>query len=333
MRQFLLVFAAFVALAQGQARVRLAMQAQRGGSIHTALLTMSQKWRQAPGGGVELTIYTDGTMGGESEIVRRMRIGQIQAAVLTVVGLAEIDDSVKALQAMPMMFRSLDEVDYVTHKLTPRITQKFSDKGVVILGWGDVGWVRYFSKEPLLHPEELKKRKVFAWAGDRQQIDLMKALGHQPVPLEINDVLPGLRTGLIEAASTIPFYALAGQIYGAAPHMLEINWVPLVGALVMTRKAWEAFTPTQREILGRTAKDATEDLEARSRLENVTAVAAMKKRGLIVHPATPEMEAEWRKAAEEAYPKIRGGMVPAEMFDEVRRLLQEFRSTQGGPKS
>jgi hypothetical protein len=45
----------------------------------------------------------------------------------------------------------------------------------------------------------------------------------------------------------------------------------------------------------------------------------------MVHVATPEVEAAWRKAAEEVYPKIRGAIVPAEMFDEVIRLLQEFR--------
>jgi len=58
----------------------------------------------------------------------------------------------------------------------------------------------------------------------------------------------------------------------------------------------------------------------------------MKKRGLTVHAVTPEVEAEWRKVAEEVYPKVRGSIVPADMFDEVRRLLQEYRSSGGKPK-
>ncbi len=100
-------------------RIRLATLAPKGSSFHHALLAMGERWRQAPGGGVTLTIYTDGTMGGKADMVRRMRVGQLHAAMLTVVGLSEIDRSVTALQNLPLMFRSLDEVSYVREKLAP----------------------------------------------------------------------------------------------------------------------------------------------------------------------------------------------------------------------
>ena len=67
-------------------RIKLATLAPKGSSFHQVLLEMADKWRSAPGGGAALTIYTDGTMGGEADMVRRMRGGQIQAAMLTVVG-------------------------------------------------------------------------------------------------------------------------------------------------------------------------------------------------------------------------------------------------------
>ena len=44
---------------------------------------------------------------------------------------------------------------------------------------------------------------------------------------------------------------------------------------------------------------------------------------------TPEVETEWRRVAEEVYPKIRGNMVPAAMFDKVQRLLAEYRASKG----
>ncbi|MCI0418855.1 MAG: TRAP transporter substrate-binding protein DctP, partial [Acidobacteria bacterium] len=211
-------------LAQTPARIRLATLAPKGSSYHQILLAMGEKWRQAPGGGASLTIFADGSMGGEADMVRRMRIGQIQAGMLTVVGLAEIDSSVSALQNLPMMFRSLDEVDYVRHKLAPTLEKKLLEKGFVVLFWGDAGWVRFFSKEPVLYPADLKRMRLFAWAGDAKQLDIMKAGGYQPIPLETNDILPSLQTGLINAVPSTPFYALAGQFYGPAPHMLELNW-------------------------------------------------------------------------------------------------------------
>ncbi len=314
--------------AQAPARIKLGTLAPRGSSYHQILQAMGEKWRQTPGGGVALTIYPDGTQGGEADMVRRMRIGSLQAGMLTATGLSEIDDSVSALQDMPMVFRSLDELDHVREKLRPMLEKRLFDKGFVALFWGDAGWVRFFSKTPVIRPADLKKAKLFVWAGDNHQVELMKSSGHQPIPLEPADILPSLQTGLINAVPSIPFYALAGQFFGPAPHMLELNWAPLVGATVVTRKAWEAIAPATREALAKAAAETGAQMKTKARAEGDQAVETMKKRGLISHPVSPELEAEWRKAIEEFYPKIRGGTVPAPFFDEVQRLLQEYRKNR-----
>jgi TRAP-type C4-dicarboxylate transport system substrate-binding protein len=280
---------------------------------------------------VALTIYAGSSMGGEADIVRRMRLNQLQAGMLSVVGLSDIDKSVTALSYLPMMFRSLEELDYVRDQLRPELEKLLRDKGFVTLFWGDAGWVRFFSKEPVVRPADLKKLKLFAWAGDNFQIDLSKALGFQPVPLETSDILPGLQTGLISAIATAPFYALATQVYGPAPHMLEMNWAPLVGAGVISVKAWDSIPAVSRDALKKAAEEAGAQIRARGRQEAEESVQTMVKRGLKTHPATPEVEAEWRRLASDLYPKIRGNMVPAEMFDKVQRLLADYRAAKGKP--
>jgi TRAP-type C4-dicarboxylate transport system substrate-binding protein len=312
-------------VAAQRSRVKLATLVPKGTSYHLALQAMAEQWRQAPGGGVRVTIYTDGTMGGEADMVRRMRIGQLQAGMLTVVGLSEIDPSVTALQNMPLMFRSLDEVDYIREKLRPRIEKTFYEKGFVVLFWGDAGWVRFFSKTPVMLPEDLKSLKLFTWAGDSRQLELMKSAGYQAVPLETNDILPGLQTGLIEALPTTPFIALASQFYSSAPYMLELNWAPLVGGTVITRKFWDELDPAAQKALREAAAETGRAIKERGRQEMEESVETMKKRGLTVTTVTPEAEAVWRKLATEVYPKIRGTIVPADLFDEVQTLLEEYR--------
>jgi TRAP-type C4-dicarboxylate transport system substrate-binding protein len=108
--------------------------------------------------------------------------------------------------------------------------------------------------------------------------------------------------------------------------MLDINWAPIVGALLVTRKAWDAMSPAGQEALRNAAVKAGTEMRAKARLEDVEAIAAMKKRGLQVTKPTPALEAEWRKFAEGIHPKIRGTLVPAETFDEVKRLLAEYRA-------
>lgn len=317
------------ALAADRKPVKLATMVPKGSSYHKALLGMAESWRAAPEGGIKLVIYPDGSMGGEPDMVRKMRVGQIHAAMLTVTGLAEIEPSVTALGNLPLMFRSLDEVAHVREKLRPGLERKFEEKGFVVLFWGDVGWLKFFSRVPVIRPEDLKKVKLFTLPGDTFQVDLMKSMGLQPVALEPTDILPGLETGMIDAVPITPFYAQMFQFYRPAPHMLDVEWAPLVGAGVIAKKLWDEYPPALQQALRDGARHAGEAIVARNRAENDEAVEAMKKRGLTVHPASPEVVEAWRAWMKPVYPKLRDTEVPGDMFDEVLRTLESYRAGAG----
>ncbi|HEX9222948.1 MAG TPA: TRAP transporter substrate-binding protein DctP [Candidatus Acidoferrales bacterium] len=314
------------ASAHAQTRIRLATLLPRGGSHFHILEGMGQQWKAVSNGGVTLTIYPDGTLGTEEDTVRRMRVGEIQAATLSVAGLSEIDPSVGALEKIPMVYRSLEEVEYVRAKMQPEMERRLAQKDFIVLFWADAGWMHFFSRKPALRPEDFKKTRVFVGVSDQDEIAIAKGLGFQAVPLAWTDVLTSLQTGLVDSVPTPPFLALAGQYDLVARHMLEVKWVPLVGATVMTRKAWEKIPADKREALLKASAEAGKQMQARSRAESSEALEAMEKRGLQVHAVPPELENEWRQFAEGIYPKMRGTMVPADMFDEVRRLVAEYRA-------
>ena len=325
-RSALLALVVFAAIAHAQSpRMKLGTLAPRGSVYHQALVEMGDSWRGAEAPGASFVVFTDGSQGGEADMVRRMRIGQLNAAFMSTIGLIEIDAGAGALQKMPLMFRSWEEVDAVGRRVRPMLEKRFADKGFVVLFWAEAGWVRFFSKEPALQPVDFKRLKMFAWAGDPEQIALMKTLGYQPVMLETADILPGLQTGLINSVPVTASWALATQVDVSAPHMLDIRWVPIVCAAVMTRSAWDSLSPAGREALTKAAARASERMRSQRERLDERAVEAMRKRGLQVHALTPPLESEWRRLAETAYPKIRGGMVPADMFDAAQAAVAEFR--------
>src|SRR4029079_17932476 len=106
------------------AKVRLGTLAPKGSSYSKHLQAMGEAWRKAPGGGVALTIYPDGTMGSEADMVRRMRLGQLQAATMTTGGLSEIEPATAGLQSMPKVFRTLEEVDFIQEKMEPMLEKR-----------------------------------------------------------------------------------------------------------------------------------------------------------------------------------------------------------------
>jgi TRAP-type transport system periplasmic protein len=307
-------------------QLRIGTLAPKNSLYHRQLLEVGEAWRAAQGDGAKYVIYPDGSQGGETDMARRMRIGQLQGALLSVVGLREIEPSIAALQSIPLLFRSWDEVDYVRDKMRPGMEKRFLDKGFVVLAWGDAGWVRFFSKEAAVRPDDYKKMKFFAWAGESEQQEIMKSLGYTPVPLETSDILPSIQTGMINAVPATPYFALASQVYNTAPHMLDINWAPIVGALVITRKSWDEMSPATQEAVRAAGLRAGAQMRTKARQEVDEAVEAMKKRGLQVHTPTPAQMKEWTELADKLYPRIRGKMVPAETFDEVFALLKAYRA-------
>ncbi len=307
-------------------QLRIGTVAPKNSLYHRQLMELGEVWRNAQGGNAKYLVYADGSQGGEAELARRMRIGQLQGALLSVVGLREIEPSISALQNLPLLFKSWDEVDYVREKMRPAMEKKFLDKGFIVLAWGDAGWVRFFSKDPATRPDDFKKMKFFAWGSEAEQQEIMKSLGYTPVPLETSDILPAIQTGMINVVPSTPYFALASQIYMTAPNMLEINWAPIVGALVVTSKAWGEMSPEVQAALRSASDKAGIQMRSKARQEVNEAVDAMAKRGLKINRPTAEQMHEWDQLAQKLYPRIRGVMVPADTFDEVFAHLKAFRA-------
>jgi TRAP-type C4-dicarboxylate transport system substrate-binding protein len=309
-------------------QLRIGSLVPKNSLYHRQLLEVAESWRTAQGAGAKYLVFPDGSQGGEAEMARRMRIGQLQGALLSVVGLREIEPSIAALQSMPLLFRNWEELDYVREKMRPAMEKKFLDKGFVVLAWGDAGWVRFFSKEAALRPDDYKRMKFFAWGSEPDQQNIMKSLGYTPVPLETTDILPAIQTGMINVVPSTPYFALATQVYNTAPHMLDINWAPIVGALVVTRKAWDGMSPEVQTAVRAASDKAGAQIRTKARQEVEEAVDAMKKRGLTVNKPNAAQMKEWNDLAEKLYPRIRGTMVPAETFDDVMAHLKTYRAGQ-----
>jgi len=296
-----------------------------GTSYHKILMGLSESWRKESAGAVELKIFAGGKAGGEAEMVALMMQNNLQASLLTAVGLAEIERAVIGVQQIPMAFNDFEEVDYVVEHLRPLLEARLAEKGFVVLFWSDGGWIHFFSKESGSHPDEFRKMKIFTWSGNVEQAEAMRRAGFKPVPIETADIVPSLQSGLIDCVPLPPFFGLAAQVDTRAPHLLTINWAPLVGACIVRKENWERIPAELRTRLAALAAKAGAEMKAVSRRESQEAIVAMQKRGLVVETPTAQVEAEWRAVAESVYGFVKGGMVPPDIFDEVQRLVAEHR--------
>ena len=325
----LLLFFFFRVAAYGGPRViKLATIAPEGSSWHRVLLDMGEEWKMVSGGAVVLRIYPGGVVGDEDAMLRKMRVGQLHAAAISGMGLAFLDRSFYGLH-IPMMYASEKEFDYVRDRLSPLLEKRLEEKGFIVLNWGDAGWVHFFAREPFTHPAEMKAMKLYIGAGDEPLTQLYKEAGFRPVPISIVDILPGLQTGLIDAFNATPLAALAFQWFALAPNMADLKWAPLTGATIIDKRAWEKIPEEARPKILEVSRSASERLRHEIRNLNEQAMKEMVKNGLKITHVSPSVEAEWRKIVEDIYPEIRGKIIPADVFDLVRKYRGEFRSSAG----
>jgi TRAP-type C4-dicarboxylate transport system substrate-binding protein len=251
--------------AAGQVELRIATVAPAGSSFHKRLQALGGEWSRGTGG-VSMTISA-GTQGGELQIVRRMRVGQIQGAMLTSVGLAQLERSVTALQFMPLMFHDWDDVDRVRERLRPDLERRLREAGYIVMFWADAGWVRYFSSKPIHRFRDLKSLRVYASSGDPDSVEMMKDY-YTPVVLEPDQILLGLRNGMIDALPVPAFLANLNQVPTYAPYMLDLRWAPITGALVVTERAWNKLDPATQAWLRESSERAGHEMRRASRAED-----------------------------------------------------------------
>ncbi len=307
-----------------QVLVKMATLVPDGSSWHLILKQTADQWNKSSGGRVTVRLFAGGVAGDDPDVVRKMRLGTLQAGVLTSVGVAQIDKSVYAL-GVPLMYRDYDEVYHVLERMRPRLEASLEAKGFVVLNWVDGGWVHFFAQKPVATPDDLRALKLFTWAGDPKSVEVWRGAGFNPVPLPATEISTALQTGLVNALGCPPQVAVISQYYNHAKNMTALPWQLLLGATLINKSTWERIPADLRPGLAEAARTAGERLQAEIRRSGERDVEAMKKRGLNVVVLDERTRELWQQTAEGLYPQVRGGIVPAEAFDEALRLRDEYR--------
>ena len=309
--------------------IKLGTVAPDGSPWHETLLEVAQQWKALSNGRVTVRIYAGGVAGDDSDMLRKIRIGQLHATALTTVTLIDIVPDIEAI-SFPMSVQTDGEFDYVIEKLGPEFEARLAEKGFKVLTWSCAGWAHFFTKEPVVTPEDMKKRKLFMWGSDTTYLELLKVSGFHPVPLAITDLLPSLQTGLVDAFAAPPTAALAFQWFALAPHMTDFRWQPLPGTTVVSMRQWNKIPADLQPKLEAVARQAGARLQKRIRELEQEALTAMKDHGLTVHAVSEEAEEQWRTLVrEKGHPVFVGPRFSKEMFNTVRSLLDEYRQGRG----
>jgi TRAP-type C4-dicarboxylate transport system substrate-binding protein len=245
---------------------------------------------------LQFRIYGGGVQGDESEVVRKIRSGRLDAASVTAVGLAQIHRPALVFQ-MPGILRTYAQLDRARDALAPDMDAGFTQGGFHLLGWADVGQSRIFSTQPTITPADFATRHPWVWRDDSVLPTFYQSVRSNPVPLQVPEVLGAIQTGRVDTVITPPVPCIALQWCSRLTHMTDMPMTIVLGGTVIGQQQWSSLTPEQQTMLGETATQFHQLARRNLRRDEETALRSVAERGGTVHPVTDAQRQEWLRTA------------------------------------
>ncbi len=304
--------------------IKLATLAPEGSSWMKTFHALNKEVMEKTNNRVQFRMYAGGVLGDEDDVLRKMKIGQIQAAALSSGTLAHLYKEFDVLQ-IPFLFQTYGEVDFVLAKMDPFFRKGLEDSGYVLLGWPEGGFSYLMSTIPIASVADLRRAKVWSWGGSPMTRAIFDEARVTAIPLSIPDVLVGLQTGLVDVVYAPPTVAIALQWFTRVKCLTNVPLAYTTGAVVMKRDVFKGLPPDVRNILLDSSRRLLEHSKEMTRKENQDAIKVMTKQGVkIVTPPKENIE-EFKRLSDQAMRRIRGQAFSAKASDEVVAQVENYR--------
>ena len=192
--------------------LKLGTLAPEGTSWVKAFRDINRELEQKTNKQVSLRFFPGGILGDEEDMLRKVKVGQIQGALLTGGGLGLIFKDIKIL-AIPFLFQNYKEVDAVLEQ-NGRLFPEGICRTMVSSPWGGPNRVSFicFPRNRSGMPRTCAKGKVWIWEDTAMGRAVFKELGVNAIPLSITDILMALQTGMIDTVYSSPLAAISSAV-------------------------------------------------------------------------------------------------------------------------
>lgn len=304
--------------------LKMAILAPEGSAWAKVMEKWNEELTKETKGQLVLKIYSGGVSGDEADVIRKINIGQIHIGGFTGLGLGIVNPAVRVLE-LPMLFNSYEEADFVTKKIQPKLERGFEDKGYLLLGWAETGFVNIFSNRPIAARDNMDGMKMWMWEGDPLVKAMYDRFGIVPIPLSLPDVLTSLSTNLIDAVYAPPMAAIALQWFTKTKYMTNLKLADSTGGILISKKIYLSIPEGDRVVLKSTAIKYAKMLVEKTRADNENSYATLKKTG-IVTVEVPASEVESiRETSQKVWDDLAGSLYSKELLEDIKGAVAEFR--------
>ena len=275
-------------------------------------------------GRVRIKIFGNGLAGEEREVLRKIRLGSVDAGVFTALSLKSVVPETLVL-SLPYFVRNQKDLYKMLAELTPDFNQSFAKNGYEALGWVFSGWIYMFYKDDIRNPNQVGKVRLGVNPAEPELQAAWQALGFRMNTVSFSDTFISLQNGLLTGFYATPVGALAYQWFTFTPHMLNSRVAPLLGNILVSSKSWRRINPNDQKIIRSEMGKMIKNFSNVAVAQDMKALAVMKKNGLKVHTPNTKEEQAWNDTfRDKGHPQVIGqsNAISNELYERAKQIIQ-----------
>ncbi|MBN1652541.1 MAG: TRAP transporter substrate-binding protein DctP [Deltaproteobacteria bacterium] len=274
-------------------------------------------------------VYWGGAAGDEETVLRKMRLGQVDASYL---GLDIIRNFVPQAMVMgaPQTYTTYQQVDAVREALTPEFNRIAYSRGFIILSWGDAGILRIFSVKPIKRLKDFARMRPWVYRHSPLLKQFYRLIGCSGVPIGLNDVYSALQSGLVDVVWGSALTTSLMRWHVKTEYVSEPTGL-LQGGAVITRRFWDTMGERDRKAIVRMVEQEREKLQEEMRDVDDAMYKRLLRRG--IKPVNFERTDEWLAAGKRLREKMVGRLYSREILSRVEKIIAQYPDRPGTPES
>lgn len=301
--------------------LRMASLAPAGSSWMKILNAWNKTLQDETKGRLKLRFYSGGSQGDERDLLRKMRVGQLDGGLVTMVGMSMLVRQMLVL-VLPNFLDTYEKLDRVRLRMAKDFERMFEDKGFVIVAWGDAGKSRLFSQKKIERPSDIRSMRPWLWKDDLVVNEFYDVIGANGVRLGVPEVYPGLQTKMVDLVVSSALTAVALQWYTRVKYMTDDTAAIIVGGMVMRKDKFDGLAPDLKDAFRRSSKRAETLLNEVIRRDDQKAYDVVIKKGIVATDIA-EYKREWDDIGTQVQDRLTGRVFSKSLLEAVRAAAAE----------
>ncbi len=215
----------------------------------TGARAFKERVEAASGGRIEVQLYPNRQLGDEKPMLEGMRLGTVDAGVITNAVIAQIEPTFQ-LNDLPFLYENEAQAQRVLDgPVGQKLAAKLETKGIKLLGWMEGGFRNMINNvRPVEKPDDVKGVK-YRVMQNPVFIGMFSSLGGNAVPMAWGETFTAVQQGAIDGLE-IPLAVIEQSKYAEVTKYLSItNHTYSAIPLLMAKRAFDKLPDDLKKVV------------------------------------------------------------------------------------